>query len=479
MSSVSRIVDMVGDLGPVRPAYLALAERLRLLIVDGAILPGTRLPSEREFTTALGLSRTTVTRAYDVLRDKGFAVSRQGSGTRARLPDERRRSGTGVLLTNEPIAGFVDLTCAATRAPAGMAEAYAWAVERLPAYLAGAGYFGAGVPELRSAIAERYAARGLPTDPDQILITSGAVAGAAILADVLVRPGTRVLVESPAYPNSIELLRRRGARLAPTPVDPRGWDLATTERDLQASGAEVALLIPDFHNPTGAHLDADQRARLARALRGQGTTAIVDETLAETWLGEAPATKPFAAYEPGAFLVGSASKTFWGGLRTGWIRAPRAAMPRLLEARAAVDLCAPVLEQLVTLRLLHEHDGMPSAGQDRLRESRDATVAALRERLPHWRFTVPSGGLSLWIDVGAGAGPGVVDAAYEHGVLLASGSRFAVRGRLDRWVRLPYVLAADEMREVVARLAEAVAATCAGERADRGQLAAPHGPLVA
>ena len=82
------------------PAYRALADGLRLLIADGRIPPGARLPSERELTDVLGVSRTTVTSAYAELRDRGYLTSRRGSGSVASLPNS-----SGKAVAAEP-AGF-------------------------------------------------------------------------------------------------------------------------------------------------------------------------------------------------------------------------------------------------------------------------------------------------------------------------------------------------------------------------------------
>ena len=90
--SAPRIATLVGDFDR-SPAYRGLAEGLRVLITDGRVPVGVRLPSERELTEALGVSRTTVTRAYAELRDHGFLVSRQGSGSVASLPDGPRPPG--------------------------------------------------------------------------------------------------------------------------------------------------------------------------------------------------------------------------------------------------------------------------------------------------------------------------------------------------------------------------------------------------
>jgi DNA-binding transcriptional MocR family regulator len=478
--SAARTARLVGSLGSGRPAYRALADALRLAVADGRIAAGTRLPSERELTAALDVSRTTVTRAYAVLRETGYLTSRRGSGSLATLPSGSRQRTAGSLFPADVGDDVIDLTCAATRAPAGVLEAYERAVAQLPRYLAGAGYLTLGVPELREVIADRYTARGLPTSADDVLVTSGAVAGIGVVLHALVGHGDRVVVESPGYPNTIDAARRNGARLVPLAMDPDGWDVAESARTVRAAAATAALLIPDFHNPTGALMGDDDRAVLARALRQAGTVPVIDETIAEVDLEGGPMPLPFAAHDPRAITVGSSSKSHWGGLRTGWVRAPRTALAALVESRVTSDLGAPVLEQLVLLELMRVAPGLTPARRDDLCGSRDALVAALASRLPELRFRVPRGGLFLWCELPDGVdATGVAVAAEDEGLLVAAGPRFALVGGLERWVRLPYVLAPDTMTEAVERLVRAVDTVRAGSVGSPRTRGRASRPLVA
>ena len=456
--SAARTARLVGDLGTGGPAYRLLADALRHSIADGRIAAGTRLPSERELTSALEVSRTTVASAYAVLRERGYLTSKRGSGSLATLPSSTRLRGTGALFPADVAEGDIDLTCAASRAPAGVVEAYERAVTRLPAYLAGAGYLTLGVPELREVIAERYCARGLPTSPEEVLVTSGAVAGLGVVASAVLTHGDRVVVENPTYPNTVDALRRGGARLVPLAMDPDGWDVHGAESTIRTTRAAAAVLIPDFHNPTGALMSDEDRSRVARALRDAGTVPIIDETIAEVSLD--PGLRmplPFGAHDPRTISVGSSSKSHWGGLRTGWIRAPRSAVTALVEARVTTDLGAPVLEQLVLLELMRVSPGLTPERREDLCRSRDALTTALRERLPDITFRMPLGGLSLWCELPGDLSATEVALAAEHeGLLMAAGPRFAVVGGLDRWIRLPFVLAPETMTEAVNRLAGAI-----------------------
>lgn len=437
------------------PAYAGLADALTLLIGDGRIGVGLRLPSERELTDALAVSRTTVTRAYAALREAGYAEARQGAGTFTRVPGGRARAHDRALLPRPGDHDAIDLNCAAPSAPPGIAPAYADAAGELPAYLGGHGYFPAGLPELQAAIAASYDVRGLPTDPDQIMVTPGALTAGAVVAQAFTSPGDRVLVESPTYPNATDALRHAGARLVPSVVDPEGWDLDAIAATLRQTAPRLAYLIPDFQNPTGRLMADAQREEVAAHLRRTRTVAVVDEAHQALALEGQRMPRPFAHFAPDTITIGSASKAFWGGLRIGWIRAPHGQMERLTRARVSLDLGAPVLEQLVLVRLLASADEVLAANRARLREQRDVLAAAVADLLPDWRFHLPTGGLALWCRLPGTHGTALVAEAERHGVIIAPGPVFAAEGGLDSFVRIPWTRPADELAEAVRRVAAA------------------------
>lgn len=452
--SALRVATLVGDFDR-QPAYAGLAEALTLLIGDGRIGLGTRLPSERELTEALGVSRTTVTRAYAELRDAGYAEARRGSGTFTRVPGGRARAHDRALLPRPGDGDAIDLNCAAASAPPGLAAAYAEAAAELPAYLGGHGYFPAGLPRLQQAIAATYDARGLPTDPDQIMVTPGALSAASIVAQAMTGPGDRVLVESPVYPNATQAIRHSGARLTGSPVDPDGWDLDAVGAALRQSAPKLAYLIPDFQNPTGHVMTDAQRAEYATHLRRTRTVAVVDEAHQALALEGQAMPRPFAAFAADTITIGSASKSFWGGLRLGWIRSPAGVMDRLTRARVGMDLGAPVLEQLVLARLLADAEPVLAEHRRRLREQRDRLATAVATHLPEWRFRLPAGGLTLWLELPGPLGTAVTAEAERLGVIIAPGPVFAAEGGLDRFVRIPWTRPGDELEEAVRRLATA------------------------
>lgn len=281
-----------------RPGYRALADAVRTLILDGRIALHVRLPAERELAEAVGASRATVTGAYDLLRESGYVRSRRGSGTWTELPDGHLPvgspaiigGGTGGRPDGDP---GIDLAIAAMGAPEGsLADAFARAAPRLPALARHPGYHPFGLPDLRKAVADRFTGRGLPTRPEQILVTAGAQQAFALVVSLLCRAGDRVVTENPTYANALDALRHARLRTGSIAVSDAGWDMEIAESTLRQTVPRLAYVIPDFHNPTGALMPPEQRLRLLAATRATGSWLVVDETIADIAL-DVPAPAPW------------------------------------------------------------------------------------------------------------------------------------------------------------------------------------------
>ena len=257
---------------------------------------------------------------------------------------------------------------------------------------------------------------------------------------------------------AFEALRLGGAQLVSSPMaDPLGedgWDMAGIEATLRQTAPRFAYLIADFQNPTGFLMDDAMRERYAAALRAAGTVAIVDETLQATRLSTAPMPLPFARHAADTVTVGSASKLGWGGLRVGWIRAPREQVERIVATRAQMDLGSSLFDQLVACELLGADDPW-AARRARSRSQRDALAGALREHLPGWRFRLPDGGLSLWVQLSHGSATRLAAEVERSGLRITPGPVFGVDGGLDQWLRLPYARPEEQLVEAVKRMAAA------------------------
>ena len=453
------IAAQVPDLAQIPgPRYLALSAALSGLLLDGRLAPGTRLPSERDLAAALQLSRSTTTAAYDQLGRDGMLTRRRGSGSYLNLPAGARVAGPGARIARPSLTPDVlDLSIAALPAVPDAVEAAAVrAVSRLGAWTGALGYQPYGLPPLRELIAARYAARGVPTHPDEILVTNGAQHGIDLLLRLLVGAGDRVLTDLPTYPGALDAIRAHGARTVAVPVRAGGgWDGPALRNALLQAAPRMAYLIPDFHNPTGALVDGADRAGLVAAARRSGTVVVADESFVEVDLRPAgsPVPPAMAALDRTVISIGSLSKPIWGGLGIGWIRAESDTVARLAIIRARADMGGSVLDQLTAAELLPDLDEIAGRRRAELRGKRDALLAAIAGSLPDWRPGLPLGGLSTWVDLGLPAATALTHGLEQRGVLITPGSRFAVDGTLERFLRIPYALPVEDLQHAVDRMA--------------------------
>ena len=477
--SAATFVRRLGGSGAAdAPGYRELAHRIRGAVLDGRLPLHTGLPSERDLAGGLSVSRTTVAAAYGLLREEGWLDSRRGSGSRLRLPDDlapgtdgtRRAARTTQSMGPAGVFGYhaagveplIDLSTASLPAAEGpVMAALETATELLPGYLASDGYLPFGLPALRAVIAERFTADGIPTAAEQILVTSGAQHAFTLALQELSSPGDRVMLECPTYPLALDAIR--SARRIPGPVglsmSENPWDAELFASTMRQTAPRLGYLIPDFQNPTGALMDLRTRESLLAAARGAGTELLIDESFRDVpFTSTGPLPPRMAALtarsdESRVITLGSVSKSLWGGLRIGWIRASRPTIDRLAAARAQRDMSGPVLEQLIAMALLAEPTAALALQRERLTLGAGALATALARHAPGWRSSTPLGGGSAWVRLPGPYGSELARLAPTAGISIAPGPRFGPDGTMESYLRFPFTQPPGLLDTAVQRLA--------------------------
>lgn len=318
-----------------------------------------------------------------------------------------------------------------------------------------------GEPVLRAALAARTSARGLDTDADDILVTTGSQQALSLLATALLEPGDTVLVESPCYLAALQAFGLAGARLVAVPGDEDGIDPEALAELVLRERPKLLYTVPTFQNPTGRTMPAARRAAVAEVAGRCGLWIVEDDPYGELrFEGE---RVPWIASYDGArdrtVLLGSFSKVMAPGLRLGWLRAPDGLRRACAVAKQAADLHTPTVNQLAAARYLADRD--LDAHVTRVAAAygarRDAMLAGLADALPAGSaWTRPEGGMFLWARLPerydtTALLPGVVrhDVAYVPGAPFHAGEPDRATLRLCFVTQTP-----DEIAEGLRRLGE-------------------------
>jgi 2-aminoadipate transaminase len=321
-----------------------------------------------------------------------------------------------------------------------------------------------GYAPLREWVAQDLLKQGMHVSPDQVLITTGSQQGLDLVAKILIDAGSRILVETPTY---------LGALQAFTPMEPiavgvNSDDHGVDADDLRAkvgTGADKArfvYLLPNFQNPTGRTMTEERRAAVAQVAVETGLPIIEDNPYGDLWFDAPPAPSLSSRHPEGSVYLGSFSKILAPGLRLGYLVAPTALYPKLLQAKQAADLHTPSFNQRVVAEVLK--DGFIDRHVPTIRalykQQCEAMLAALDREMAGLGLTWnrPVGGMFLWVQLPKGlkAIP-LLDKAVEKGVAFVPGSAFYAEGADENTLRLSFVTATvDQINTGMAALATAI-----------------------
>ena len=333
-----------------------------------------------------------------------------------------------------------------------------------------------GYAPLRETVAamlsEQAAAQGQKWDvsPAHVLITTGSQQGLDLVAKVLLDKGSRALVESPTY---------LGAVMAFTPMEPEvisvvsdveGLDLDDLRAKARhnAQAARFLYVLPNFQNPTGRTMTEASRAALSQTAAELSLPLMEDNPYGDLWFDTPPPPSLTARNPAGGIYLGSFSKVLAPGLRMGFIVAPTAVYPKLLQAKQAADLHSPGFNQ----RIIHEvmQDGFLDRHVPTIRalykSQRDAMLQALAQHFPDsttqpeqsLTWNTPAGGMFLWARLPAGMNAvDLLPHAVDKGVAFVPGAPFYAGEPDARSMRLSFVTpSVEEIHRGVAALAAAI-----------------------
>jgi DNA-binding transcriptional MocR family regulator len=318
-----------------------------------------------------------------------------------------------------------------------------------------------GLYDLREQIARHGTDRGFTSDPDEIIITSGARQAIDLTVRTLIEPGDVAVVESPTFVGFLSSLRAAGARVIGVPVDANGLDVEALERVLARHEVKLCALQTMCQNPTGCDLSPERRKRLAELAMERNFFVIEDGVYSELRY-EGQNQQALRSMAPGHVIyVDSLSKTVGGGLRVGWIAARGPVYERLAALKLDNDFHTTTLAQHIAARFLAEdlHSKQVEQTLPFYRERRDALLEALDKHLEgEYRAGTPAGGHHVWVTLNRPISEReLYTEAARHGVTFTPGGVVTAERHTQTNLRLSFsLLDPAELDEGVRRLARAM-----------------------
>ena len=457
------------------PLYKQLFQEIHRLIESGRLAKGSRLPATRELAGQLGLNRTTVSAAYELLESEGLITGQVGRGSfvtgalashDSRIP-WREILGRGAQIspaapTSTPIAGFASSRPSELLFPM---DEFRATCEEVIASEDAQTILQLGSPSgyapLRRYLMDASREEGVARDTDDILITSGVQQACDLLQRILIRPGDTVLLEDPVYLGMRNVFERSGGRVVGVPVGANGIDLELLESAIRRERPRLVAVTSSYQNPTGTTIPLGARRSILAMARAAGVIVIENDIYGGlTYEGEPIPTLKRLDDTGDAILLRSFSKLAFPGLRVGWVIAPRLLIERLTEAKLWSDLHTDQLSQAVLLRfaesgrLARHRERMLEAGRERLH----AALSACEKYLPREaKFSRPRGGMSLWVRLPEPLDAGeLLPRAEREGVTYLPGRYFAVTRQARNSLRISFAgMTPDQIRsgiEILGRI---------------------------
>lgn len=445
-----------------QPLYRQLAEKLQKAIERGSLKGGDRLPSVRELAGREAVSLATAVSTFRHLENLGLVEARPKSGyfVKARPPKlaepEMRtaRSRANPVQINSSVMSILAAMREPGIVPLGAAcpGPSLYPTARLRRLLAAQnrhtldaiGRYGmrSGHPALRAQLVRRYAHADVLLEPEEIIVTIGAMEALNLALQAVTRPGDTVAIESPTYFGILQIIENLGLKALEIPTSPRdGISLEALDLATQKAGAVAAVIVmPTVQNPLGFIMPDDNRARLVRMMKERGIPLIEDDIYGELPYGR-PRPKPLKAWddEGNVMLCGSFTKILAPGFRVGYLAAGKW-QERVEHLKFMHTIATPEILQTTIASFLE------NGGYDHhLRHLREAfhsqlhkTTETVARHFPEGtRVTRPDGGFLLWVELPEGLeGMALFERALKHNIYIVPGAIFSSGSRFDRCLRI-------------------------------------------
>lgn len=455
-----------------RPVYIQVKDYLKRLIINGALQADQRLPSTRELSSLLNVSRNSVIAAYEDLNDEGYAYVVKGKGSYVLVPvhpiiaapawqiDWTERMNEQAILAEQ-----LDLMKHGIKAKKGTISFTSIApdeqlfdldhvkrafLDRMAVegnVLLNYGY-AKGYKPLIDYLHMYMEHKGVDMRDKDILITNGFTEAFDLLLAALNKREGKIICENPTHNTAIKNMRLHGYEIRGICMDADGMNLEDLEQALEEQAYDCAYLTPSYHNPTGIVMSAEKRRKVMELMMRYQVPVIEDgfnEELRYSGSHVAPLIAT-AGQGNGVVYLGSFSKVLFPGLRVGWVLADKQLIYYLESMKRARCIHTSTLDQSILYQYLLNGnlDKYLKKARTEYKRKYEWTRACCEEYIPYKRLT-GDGGLHLFVEFEEGFHTRrLLEACANHGVIFTPGDIFYTDGRGQNTMRLGFSRVSDE-----------------------------------
>ncbi len=453
-----------------RPLYVQVKQYIKQMITEGILRTAQKLPSTRELGSILGVSRNTIIAAYAELEDEGYIYTVKGKGAfvshagiaaaaswnvdwtemlsdRARLAEEldlmkhgiRWEKGMIAFTSIAPDEKLFDLN--------GFRRAFLDRMAVEGEKILNYGY-AKGYRPLIEYLRQYMRNKGVDLTGKDMLITNGFTEGFDIVLSALSRKSGRIVCENPTHNTAIKMMKLHGFEIDGIEMEPDGIHLGKLEQALAERKADMAFLIPSYHNPTGIVMSPEKRMGVLRILAKYRVPVVEDGFNEELRYSGSHAGPLIASSGSGnnVIYIGSFSKVLFPGIRVGWILADKELVDYLESVKRARTIHTSTLDQAVLYQYLYNGNFAKYMKKARMIYKRkyELAVRCVKESIPLKRMS-GDGGLHLFVELEDGIrSRDVLELCYEKGVVFTPGDVFYTDRSGSNTLRLGFSRVADE-----------------------------------
>lgn len=433
------------------PIYEQLYNYIKNMLEDGMLSSSSKLPSTREISENLNISRNTVVKAYEILEADGYIYTIKGKGSFVKEVEKRKTKDWNInweeninsfakssedldIMKNEALfkKGMISFKSIAPDESLFDVEEFKKAFldrmalegEKLLNY----GY-AQGYKPLINYLMDYISKKGVSTKDKDILITNGFTEGFDILLSALTNSGDSILCENPTHNTAIKIMKLQGLDIHGIPMGKDGIDENKLKKELDKNKFKFSFLIPSYHNPTGMVMSYKKRENIYNILK-EHNVPIIEDGFNEELQHSGSHIAPIASIGGdgnGVVYIGSLSKILFPGLRIGWIFGDKRLIDMLQSVKRSRNIHTSFLDQALLYQYMQNgsFEKYLKKARNIYKTKYNFTKKLIKMHIPH-EYILGDGGLYVYIKLKGVNARELLKNCYKRGVIFTPGDIFYV-----------------------------------------------------